>query len=97
LPDADLNCHLLEVNDHPSLDIYLDKEFMGGSSRQVSKIDLYVKKRVVEDAIKIAKKPKDKIIEIEKYRSLNRVLPFSDEGEANEVWKTMQAAREIYY
>ena len=36
LPDADLNCHLLEINDHPSLDIFLDKEFMGGGSREIS-------------------------------------------------------------
>ncbi len=30
LPDADLNCYLLEINDHPSLDIFLEKDFMGG-------------------------------------------------------------------
>jgi hypothetical protein len=36
LPDAGLNCHLLEINDHPSFDIFLDKEFMGGSSREIS-------------------------------------------------------------
>jgi hypothetical protein len=36
LPDANLNCHLLEINDHPSLDIFLDKEFMGGGSREIS-------------------------------------------------------------
>ena len=30
LPDENLDCYLLEINDHPSLDIYLEKDFMGG-------------------------------------------------------------------
>jgi hypothetical protein len=30
LPDENLNCYLLEINDHPSLNIYLEKEYMGG-------------------------------------------------------------------
>jgi len=69
LPDVDLNCYLLEINDHPSLDIYLDKEYMAGSSKDISKIDLYVKKKVVEDTIKISKKTKVSIISIS-YKSL---------------------------
>jgi hypothetical protein len=32
LPDENMNCYLLEINDHPSLDIYLDKEYMAGTS-----------------------------------------------------------------
>jgi hypothetical protein len=44
LPDEDLNCYLLEINDHPSLDIFLEKDFMGGGmAKSLSKIDLYVK------------------------------------------------------
>lgn len=30
LPDENLDCYLLEINDHPSLDIYLEKDYMGG-------------------------------------------------------------------
>jgi len=79
LPDTNLKCHLLEINDHPSLDIFLDKEFMGGGSRQISKIDMYVKKMVLEDAIKLSKKPLETIKEIDAFRSLRKVLPFDEE------------------
>jgi hypothetical protein len=70
---------------------------MGGSSHQISKIDLYVKKRVVEDAIKLTKKSKDKLLETEKYGSLTRVYPLSEDSNAFKVWQTMQAARDVYY
>jgi D-alanine-D-alanine ligase-like ATP-grasp enzyme len=30
LIDSNLNAWLLEINDHPSLNIYLEKDFMGG-------------------------------------------------------------------
>jgi len=52
-----LDCYLLEINDHPSLDIYLEKDFMGGGGpKTLSKIDLHVKKTVLKDAIKVSKK-----------------------------------------
>ncbi len=57
LADENLDCYLLEINDHPSLDIYLEKDFMGGGlPKSLSKIDLHVKKTVIQDAIKVAKK-----------------------------------------
>lgn len=59
LPDEDLNCYLLEINDHPSLNIHLEKDYMGGGmGKTLSQIDLYVKKTVLGDAIKLAKKAK---------------------------------------
>lgn len=58
LPSEDLTCYLLEINDHPSLDIYVEKGFMGGGTkaRHLSLIDQYVKTRVVGDSIKLTKK-----------------------------------------
>jgi hypothetical protein len=48
LADENLDCYLLEINDHPSLDIYLEKDFMGGGlPKSLSKIDLHVKKTVI--------------------------------------------------
>lgn len=76
LPDENLDCYLLEINDHPSLDIYLEKDYMGGgTAKSISKIDLYVKQRVLTDAIMLAKKSKTKIAETETFGSLERVVP----------------------
>ena len=50
---------ILEVNGHPSLNIYFEKEFLNISKKSdadVCPIDLYVKGRVVKDAIKLATK-----------------------------------------
>jgi len=57
LVDQDLKAWLLEVNDNPSLYIYLEKDFMGGGvPKEVSRVDLDVKGEVVADAIELAKR-----------------------------------------
>ena len=50
---------ILEVNDHPSLNIYFDKEYMSHrvmTEDDVCPLDLYVKSRVTKDTIIMAKK-----------------------------------------
>ena len=42
----------------------------GGLGRSISSIDLYVKKLIVGDTIKLVKKSKSKIEEITRFRSL---------------------------
>jgi len=56
LIDENLKVWVLEVNDHPSLDIHFKKEFMGPkpTEEDIDPCDLYVKSKVVEDAVKIA-------------------------------------------
>ena len=59
--DNKLKAWILEVNDHPSLNIYFDKEFMSHrvmTEDDVCPLDLYVKSRVVLDTIKLAKSSK---------------------------------------
>lgn len=83
MPDVDLNCYLLEINDHPSLDIYLEKDYMGGGTgtKKLSLIDLHVKKTVVQDAMKLAKKSKQKVYsETDQFRSLRKVYPIGDDN-----------------
>jgi hypothetical protein len=71
-----LDCYLLEINDHPSLDIYLEKDFMGGGGpKTLSKIDLHVKKTVLKDAIKVTKKKES----VETMGSLVRLDAKADE------------------
>ena len=57
LIDTNLKAWLLEVNDNPSLYIYLEKDYMGGGvAKEVSRVDLDVKAEVVADAIELAKR-----------------------------------------
>jgi len=46
LLDKDLKAWILEINDHPSFNIFYSKEFMGSKPKDeiLSKVDLYVKK-----------------------------------------------------
>lgn len=91
LIDEDLKAWLLEVNDHPSLNIYFDTEFM---SHRVMKeedecpLDLYVKGRVVGDTIKLVKK-KD-FFEHDSFRSLEKVHPSEDSSLTDLVLKLQQ-------
>jgi hypothetical protein len=99
LPDEYLNCYLLEINDHPSLDIYLEKDYMGGGGlKTLSQIDLYVKKMVLEDTIMLAKKSRETILSKERYKSLFRILPYEvSSAKAAAVYETLSVARNIYY
>lgn len=57
LIDQNLKAWLLEVNDNPSLYIYLEKDYMGGGvEKEISRVDLEVKSKVVADAIGLAKR-----------------------------------------
>jgi hypothetical protein len=71
LIDDKLKTWILEVNDHPSLNIYFDKEYMSHrvmTEEDVCPLDLYVKSRVTRDTIILAKKTA--ISEIKSYNSL---------------------------
>ena len=57
LIDQNLKAWLLEMNDNPSLYIYLEKDYMGGGvEKEISRVDLEVKSTVVADAIMLAKR-----------------------------------------
>ena len=68
---------LLEINDNPSLYIYLEKDYMGGGvEKEISRVDLEVKSTVVTDAILLAKKKES----VEQFRSYKRIVSL-DEAE----------------
>ena len=61
LIDSNLKACALEINANPSLDIYFDQLFMQHkvhTDADVCPVDLYVKSRVVSDAIRLAQKKK---------------------------------------
>jgi hypothetical protein len=51
----------------------------GGMGKTLSQIDLYVKKTVLSDAIKLTKKSKDKILSTTEFKSLQRITPIEDD------------------
>ena len=96
LVDSNLKTWLLEINDHPSLNIFLEKDYMGGGcGKSLSQVDLYVKKTIVGDALKLIRKSEDKITALNKFRSLTRVFP--SESESNQVMETLNKIRSVYY
>lgn len=64
--DEDLNAWLLEINDHPSLNIYLEKENPDGTTTNtLSLIDLYVKKICFGDTMLLVRHGKQKVSELQ--------------------------------
>lgn len=49
--DQDLKAWLFEINDHPSLNINLEKEGPIGLIKEVSEIDKYLKVKILGEAI----------------------------------------------
>ena len=76
LIDENLKSWLLEVNDNPSLYIYLEKDYMGGGvEKEISRVDLDVKSEVVADAIELAKRTTFP----ETFKSYKRLVGMDDE------------------
>ena len=76
--DSNLKAWLFEINDHPSLNINLEKEGQKGLIKEVSEIDKYIKTKILGEAIGLMKKKSIKRSEIEQYKGYIRILP--DEG-----------------
>lgn len=49
--DENLKAWILEINDHPSLNINLEKEGEKGLIKELSEIDKYIKMKVLGEAI----------------------------------------------
>ena len=75
LLDEDLKAWLLEINDNPSLYIYLEKDYMGGGVEKVlSEVDLQVKKKCLGDAINLTSKIfRGDDMEVEAHKSYSRL------------------------
>ena len=109
--DSDLNAHLLEINSNPSLNIDLNQEdakekkvkpfFKTEKERleefEISKIDLYVKKKVLGDAVRLYKNNSMKKIkggDFQNYRSYEKVYDETIEseqfGDVNQMEKILE-------
>ena len=104
LIDENLKAWILEINDHPSLNIYFSNEFMRSKKyleEDICPVDLQVKTTVVTDTINLAKKKYSTIKETEAFKSLTRVHPSqgdpdpADESEC--VYQLCELMRKAYY
>ena len=89
---------VVEVNHNPSLSIYFDDEAGMQHKRyteaDINQTDLYVNARVVTDTIKLAKKTRDAIAEINEFGCLRRIHPV--EGN-DEIYSGVVALRKIFF
>ncbi len=76
--DSKLKAWLLEINDHPSLNINLEKDGEHGHIKELSEIDKFVKVKILGDAINFMKSKDLKRHEVECYQGWIKLLPNKD-------------------
>ena len=70
-----MKCWLIEANDNPSLNVYVDKELPNGDIEQtLCELDKYVKAMLISDTIKMMTQQSEDE-EILEFGSLKRILP----------------------
>lgn len=92
--DSDLKAWVLEVNDHPSLNILLTKEGPNGLLKFPSEVDKFIKTKVVGDAISLMRQSKHKSDrgQVQQHGCWQRILPSVDDEE----YLTFSKAKFIY-
>lgn len=95
--DSDLKSWVLEINEHPSFNIISSCEYLGfnNKTREFSEVDLYVKKLILTDCLKMAFKTRnqEKFNEFDiKFESLERLFP-SEHTPFSYVYMSMKSLR----
>jgi hypothetical protein len=73
--DRNLKAWIFEINDHPSLNINLEKEGEKGLIKELSEIDKYIKMKIVGEAMKFMKRPNIDRTNVDSYKGYHRILP----------------------
>jgi hypothetical protein len=72
LIDRKLKAWILELNDHPSLNIYHEKGFMNSKAKEESPIDELIKCKVGQDAIDLVCMKKKQRTDIDEYNEMQK-------------------------
>ena len=83
---------MLEINDHPSLNISLCKEGQKGLLKQASEVDRVIKSIVIGDAIKLMRKQN---FEMNEFKCWQKILPHVNYLQMNLVIKCKQVFEEM--
>ena len=103
LIDRDLKAWVLEVNDHPSLNIYFDSnttmEQRPMTDEDICLVDLHVKSRLLKDTILLAKKNRENLAGLNELNSLSKIHPgvVSGDDAALDIYETVRSLRSIFY
>ena len=103
LIDENLKAWVLEVNDHPSLNIYFDStcgmEGFHPTDDDICEVDLFVKSRLVKDTITLCKKKRVDVLDIDEHGSLTKIHPppNSDNNASVDMLELVQTLREVFY
>jgi hypothetical protein len=73
--DSNLKAWIFEINDHPSLNINLEKEGEKGLIKELSEIDKYIKMKIVGEAMKFMKRSNIDRANVDSYKGYHRILP----------------------
>eukprot|EP00347_Sterkiella_histriomuscorum_P019520 403341319 len=76
--DEKMKAWLFEINDHPSLNIFIEKEGKTGLIKEPSEIDKYIKMRVLGQAIQFMKKKNIQRDTVDSFKGWHRLLPSNE-------------------
>ena len=102
LIDRDLKAWILEVNDHPSLNIYFDSsvtmEHQVMTDADICPVDFRVKSMLVQDTILLAKKSREAVCSLVNFNSLSKIHPAQGESESQiDLYAVVRNLRQIFY
>ena len=89
----------MEVNDHPSLNIYFsDNDRMEGkryTDEDICQVDYYVKTRLVQDTLDLVRKARSTVADTNDFRSLTKIHPPFEEG--GDMYSLVRDLHSVFY
>ncbi len=97
LIDKKLQVWVLEVNDHPSLNIYHDPDPMSAKKMEdtdICPVDYHVKSQLVVDTVSLAKQSVATVEATNEFGCLHKIHPV---GQEDQIFVLVSALRELFY
>lgn len=102
LIDNKLKAWILEINDHPSLNIYFDTsagmDHAVMTDADICQVDFHVKSRLVRDTILLTKKKRVTVEQTREFGTLTKIHPSEESGEsAIDMYSLVRQLRTVFY